>query len=128
MNSADTARRAYGPVGSPTRTARDAEKHVLVQATAALRSASIRPDQFPRLAEAIQVNRMLWTRLAGDVAEPTNPLPADLRARIFYLAQFTDHHSRRVLNGDATVEALIEVNTAVIRGLGTPAMPVRGAA
>ena len=128
MNSADTARRAYGPVGSPTRTARDAEKHVLVQATAALKTASAPSQAFTTLVEAVQRNRMLWTRLAGDVAEGSNGLPADLRARIFYLAQFTDHHSRKVLQGDATVDALIEINTAVIRGLGTAAAPVRGAA
>ena len=128
MISAETARRGYGPAGSPTRTARDAEKHVLVQATAALRTASVPSQPFARLAEAVQRNRMLWTRLAGDVAEGTNGLPPDLRARIFYLAQFTDHHSRRVLLGEATVEALIEVNTAVIRGLGVPATSVKGAA
>ena len=128
MNSAEIARRAYGPVGSPTSTARDAEKHVLVQATAALRSASLASQPFTKLAEAVQRNRMIWTRLAGDVAEGSNGLPADLRARIFYLAQFTDHHSRRVLHGEATAEALIDVNTAVIRGLGIAPAPARGAA
>lgn len=127
MNNAEYARRAYAPAGSPTRTARDAEKHVLVQATAALRQAAKRPDDFPKLAEAIQMNRMLWTRLAGDVAEADNGLPQELRARIFYLAEFTHHHSRLVLRGRATADALVEVNTAVIRGLAPPVV-TQGAA
>ena len=117
MNSADIARHAYGPSGASTRTARDAERHVLVQATAALRNASGKAQPFARLAEAIQGNRMLWTRLASDVAEGTNGLPEDLRARIFYLAQFTDHHSRKVLRGEATPDTLVEINTAIMSGL-----------
>ena len=52
-----------------------------------------------------------------DVAEPTNLLPQPLRAQIFYLAEFTMHHSAKVLKGDASVAPLIDINTAVMRGL-----------
>ena len=44
-------------------------------------------------------------------------LPDDLRARIFYLAEFTDQHTRKVLNGRDTAGPLIEINTAIMRGL-----------
>lgn len=118
MNATDLARQAYASAHSPLRTGRSAEQQVLAMATANLRSAADqRPHDFARLAQAIHLNRLLWTRLAADVADDANPLPEELRARIFYLAEFTAAHSGRVLRGRASVEALIEVNIAVMRGL-----------
>ncbi len=72
---------------------------------------------FRALAEALHENRTLWTHLAAEVADDDNELSQDLRARLFYLAEFTAHHSRKVLRGEADVAPLIEVNTAVMRGL-----------
>lgn len=57
--------------------------------------------------------------MAADVADPNNQLPEELRAQIFYLAEFTEHHSRLVLAGAATADILVEVNTSVIRGLNS---------
>ena len=51
------------------------------------------------------------------MADDGNGLPRTLRAQIFYLSEFTDHHSRRVLKGEAEVDALIDINLAVMRGL-----------
>lgn len=127
MNYVDQARRAYGPATSPLRTARDAEKQVIAQATARLQSAMKHPADFPAVAAALHDNRMLWTRLASDVADPSNGLPQALRARVFYLAEFTEHHSRKVLRGEADAGPLVEVNTAVMRGLSAP-LADRGAA
>jgi flagellar protein FlaF len=118
VNATDLARQAYSSAHSPMRTGRSAEQQVLAMATANLRSAAdADPPDFPRLAQALHLNRQLWTRLAADVADAGNPLPDDLRARIFYLAEFTAAHSGRVLRGRASVDALIEVNLAVMRGL-----------
>lgn len=69
------------------------------------------------LIEAMHENRMLWNALAADVASPGNALPDDLRARIFYLAEFTAHHTRKVLREDDTAVALLEVNAAILGGL-----------
>lgn len=71
------------------------------------------------MAEAIHENRRLWTILASDVVDKENGLPAQLRAQIFYLAEFTESHSRKVLAKEATADALVEINTAVMRGLRT---------
>ena len=59
----------------------------------------------------------MWTTLAADVADPENALPSTLRAQIFYLAEFTEHHSRLIQRKEASAAALIEVNTAILRGL-----------
>lgn len=120
MNATDLARQAYSAAHSPLRTGRSAEQQVLAMATANLRSAAdASPPDFPRLVEALHLNRKLWTRLAADVSDSGNPLPEELRARIFYLAEFTAAHSGRVLRGRASVDALIEVNLAVMRGLSS---------
>jgi flagellar protein FlaF len=55
--------------------------------------------------------------MAVDVADKDNSLPSSLRAQIFYLAEFTELHSSKVINEDANVDVLIEINTAVLRGL-----------
>jgi len=74
-------------------------------------------QSFAKLAEAIHDNRRLWTTLAVDVADADNSLPKELRAQIFYLAEFTHQHSSKVLNGQASVAPLIEINMAILRGL-----------
>ena len=117
-----------GPYSRPdtaTRTPRSMEYELLARATKALtRAWSGRKRDFPGLATALNENLRLWSTLAADVAEPSNSLPAALRAQLFYLYQFTAEHSRAVLADGGSVEVLIDINTAVMRGLrgeGTPA-------
>lgn len=123
------ARSAYSGAAIPTRTGRGAEYEVFARITRRLRQAQTGAEAgarvggqagntgFADLVRALHDNRSLWTALAADVATAENGLPADLRARIFYLFRFTAHHTRRVLAGEASAEVLIDVNTAVMRGL-----------
>jgi len=62
-------------------------------------------------------NRQMWLILATDVAHEDNGLTKELRAQIFYLAEFTELHTAKVLRGQASAEPLIEINTAILRGL-----------
>jgi flagellar protein FlaF len=119
MNAIDRALRAYGEPQSPLRTGRQAEHQVFSTVTARLAAAARRPENFAPLAAALHDNRRLWTRLAVDVADRDNGLPQDLRARIFYLAEFTHVHSQRVLAGETDAQVLVDINTAVMKGLGT---------
>lgn len=111
------ARSAYSGAAAPTRTGRGTEYEVFARVTRRLRQAQSGDGGFADLVRALHDNRSLWTALAADVAVETNGLPAELRARIFYLAQFTTHHTRRVLAGEASTDVLIDINTAVMRGL-----------
>lgn len=113
MNLVEQARRAYGPGNIALRSGRSAEHQLISDVTARLSAAA----GFAQCAAALHDNRRLWTRLAADVADGENGLPESLRARIFYLAEFTHHHSRRVLRGEAGIAPLVEINTAVLRGL-----------
>ena len=76
-----------------------------------------RKEDFPLLATAVHENLQLWCALAVDVADKGNGLPAALRAQLFYLYEFTAGHSRAVLANRASVEVLVDINTAVMRGL-----------
>ena len=108
----------YARQEAPTRSLRSVEYDLLAQVTRRLRAAwANRDTDFPGLARAVAENQTLWSTLAADVALPHNSLPAPLRARLFYLYEFTAQHSRAILDGKASVEVLADINTAVMRGL-----------
>ncbi|MDU9003087.1 flagellar biosynthesis regulator FlaF [Sedimentitalea todarodis] len=118
MNALSQAHRAYSAASAPTRTTRGTEYEAIARITTRIRSADAEgAGGFAALAEALSDNRKLWTIFAIDVADKANPLPADLRARILYLAEFTNHHTSKVLARQATIEPLLEINTAILRGL-----------
>ena len=120
----------YGAYASATRatgTAREIEHGIFSRVTGAL-SRAIREDRpFPELATAMHENQRLWTALALDLADDRNALPEALRAQLLGLAQFVRNHTSSVLRGEAEASVLVEINTAVMRGLrgqaGTGAPP-----
>lgn len=116
MNAIDLARSAYTSPTIPIRTARGTEYNVFARITHQLRSLD-RAKQFPQFAQALHENRQLWTILAADVADDGNKLPVNLRAQIFYLAEFISMHTSKVLSGDSSAESLVEINASVMRGL-----------
>jgi flagellar protein FlaF len=116
------AKMAYATNKAPIRTPRGTEYEAFARITHRLKAAAEKgASGFPDLAQALHLNRQLWTMLAADVAESDNGLPQDLRARIFYLAEFTALHSRKVLRGEDSAETLIDINMAVMRGLRSKA-------
>lgn len=118
MNIAERVRTTYAAPDAPARTARGLEYELLARSTQKLKRASATPQgSFALLAQALHENRRLWTALAADVADDGNALPTALRAQLFYLAEFTAQHSRKVLDGSASAEVLIDINMAVMRGL-----------
>ncbi len=118
MNALIHPKTGYARPDSTLRPMRSIEYEALARATRQLAAAwPHRADDFPALILALNENLTLWSTLAADVATPANGLPATLRAQLFYLYEFTEHHSRLVRDGKANVEVLIDVNTAVMRGL-----------
>ncbi len=118
------AQRAYAQASAPIRTPRGTEYDVIVRITHRLKSAAQKGKSgFNELAQALHTNRQLWTLLAADAAGSDNQLPAELRARILYLAEFTQLHSSKVLSGKVSVRPLLEINTAVLKGLRQGSQP-----
>lgn len=118
MTPQTLAQRAYAQSTAPTRTPRDTEYEAISRITHRLKAAAARKaTDFAGFVQALHENRRLWSVLATGVSDTDNALPNELRARIFYLAEFTEHHSSQVLGNQAGVEPLIEINMAVLRGL-----------
>jgi len=121
VNAQHLAKTAYSSNAAPIRTPRSTEYEAFARVTHRMRSAAEGgKSAFPELAAALHANRQLWITLAADVAEHGNTLPGELRARVFYLAEFTALHSGKVLRGEDSAEVLVEINTAIMRGLRGP--------
>ena len=116
MNALNLARNAYASPTAPIRTDRGNEYDAFTQVTHKLRCLNPRKEHIA-FVNALHENRKLWTLLAIDVADKGNQLPQSLRAQIFYLAEFTDHHTSRVLSGKSDPTALVDINTAIMAGL-----------
>jgi flagellar protein FlaF len=118
VNAILRAQNAYGLSNQSVRTPRGTEYEAVARITQRLKSAvEQEPTNMAALAGAISENRELWTLFAAQVADNDNPLPKELRASIFYLSEFTNEQSRKVLAREASVDVLVEINTAVMRGL-----------
>lgn len=112
------AHAVYARPEAPQRNPRMLEYDLLARATKALSLAASRKSEgFPALAAALDQNQRLWSTLAADVAEAENGLPPKLRAQLFYLYEFTAQHTQVVFAQKGSVDVLIDINTAVMRGL-----------
>lgn len=120
MNLVERAREGYGQSAPTIRSNRASEYDAIARISHRLRNAALhRKTNYPAFVTAIHDNRRLWSILAADVAQSENPLPAALRARVFWLAEFTEAESRRVLRDTGDVGVLIEINAAILQGLGS---------
>jgi len=116
MHAHSLAAAAYAPT-TPAHSPQSTEYRAFARVTQQLTTQLKNPGDFQALIRAISENRRLWTLLSISVADEANQLPKSLRAQIFYLAEFTDSHSRQVLRKEADVRPLVEINTAIMKGL-----------
>lgn len=118
MNVLIHPKAGYTRPDATLRPMRSIEYDAFARVTQKLSSAwQNRKSDFPALVQALTDNLGLWSTLAADVASSGNTLPSALRAQLFYLYEFSEIHTRRVLEGSAAVDVLIDVNTAIMRGL-----------
>lgn len=119
MSAAAHAQSNYGHSARSLRTPQDTEYELLARITGRLQAnlPHARGRLSAALVEALHDNQRMWIAFATDLAHPENGFSPDLRARLFYLAEFTQHHTAQVLAGKAIANVLAEINTAVMRGL-----------
>lgn len=118
MKAQNLAQRAYAQNARSTQTPRGTEYELIAKVTHRIKaSAEAGPRAYPKLVEALYDNQRLWTALAVDVADSENALPQELRARIFYLAEFVQQHTSQVLTKKARIRPLLEINAAILKGL-----------
>ncbi len=120
MNALNMAKTAYATTAAPIRTMRGVEYDAFSRITHRLKAADEKGN-FNALVNALHENGKLWTILAVDIVDDANQLPEELRARIFYLSEFTKHHTRLVIRREANAKPLIDINTAIMRGLRSKA-------
>lgn len=115
MNAA-TPQNNFGYSTRPLRSTRDVEYDIFSRVTRMLRQSA--PDgRSTEAILAIHKNNELWTILATDLADSGNALPDDVKAGLLSLAGFALRHGHAVLSGEATTEALIDINLSVMKGL-----------
>lgn len=100
-------------VGTP----RSIEHEIFQKVTAKLKAAQATDASYSVVADAVHLNSKLWAALAIDLLDDANQLPEQLRASLVSLADFSRKHGTLVLSGMETVDPLIDVNVAVMRGL-----------
>ena len=112
------AQAAYNTNNTETLSSRAVEYRVFSQITARLESCKHHDDALQtKFNQALSDNILLWNALSADVATETNPLPQNLKAQIFYLAQFMRHHTALVRDNKATVDAMVDINKMMMSGL-----------
>lgn len=110
---------AYASVTTSILDPRGIEQRVFQQTNGRLMAARDTPGaSFAQLAEAVHANTQLWTMLAVDVLSDENTLPKTLRGQIASLAIYAQKTGRAVLREEAKVDELIDLNRAMIAGLG----------
>ncbi|MDO5706212.1 MAG: flagellar biosynthesis regulator FlaF [Paracoccus sp. (in: a-proteobacteria)] len=108
---------AHAFYGSNTvRTEKDTEYDVFARVTRMLRQAARDGDTVASI-QAVHKNTELWNILASDLSHSDNALPDEVKAGLISLALFSVRHGHSVMNGTATVDALIDVNMSVMKGL-----------
>lgn len=111
---------AYQRVAHVAETTRRTEQRLFAEITAALSSAWDAGQRGAALMPALHRNRELWTTLSADCGAAGNGLPDALRASIISLALWVDRFTSEVVAGRETVAPLLDVNRAMMEGLGGP--------
>lgn len=106
---------AYQTAQNVTESPRQTEYRLFAMVTGALRETAGQAGK--EMFEAVNWNRRLWLTLQADLSSEENQYPDDLKAKLISLALWVDRHSAAVLRGQQTVDALINVNRAIMDGL-----------
>lgn len=76
-----------------------------------------KPEAMKALNDALGDNAKLWSAMFAAVTDSANELPAPLRAQIVNIALFIDSHTPKVIAGEGSVRALIDINRSIMKGL-----------
>lgn len=118
MLSTLQAQNAYKATSKETGSEKDIELRIFSSITS--RMSQVNPEEpggFAEMAQILHENVQLWTTIMADVASDENQLPLALRAQIFNLGEFTRKHTLKILEGAEKVDALLDINKAIIAGL-----------
>lgn len=109
---------AYQKVQQLAEAPRRTEQRLFAEITGALQEAWEQGQRGSALMPALHRNRELWSTLSAVCGAPGNALPEELRASIISLALWVDRYTSNVVSGREPLQPLLDVNRAVMEGLG----------
>lgn len=105
---------------SNSESPRQREHRIFADVTAALERNRTATYVTAELGAALLRNKQLWDTLVADLVHDENQLPGELKNQLISLGVWVSRHTDSVMGGRAKVDALIDVNTSIIRGLMDP--------
>jgi flagellar protein FlaF len=108
---------AYDRVSKTTENPRQVEYRLLAQVTSALRAAKEKPDDRPNFYNALVWNKKVWDAFLCDLVDDKNRLPKPIRDQLMKLAAWVSKQTFAVMDGNASIDALIDVNAQIMDGL-----------
>ncbi len=99
---------------------RQLEAHLLLKAAAQLQSLKDNwSDEVEAVAEALMLNRKLWTILGTSATEDSNPLPSMVKENIANLTVFVLKRTLEIVDDPSPekLSALITINRSLAQGL-----------
>jgi flagellar biosynthesis activator protein FlaF len=109
--------KAYQDTQRVVESPRQTEYRLFGEVTRALVEARDTKMSGRPLIEALDWNRRVWKALSDDCQDERNQLPPAIRAQIVSLALWVARYTRKVVNKQAPIDSLIEVNRSIMQGL-----------
>ncbi len=113
--------KAYQHTLKATENPRDLEYRLFGQVTRALLDADALPRTDPKVIDALDWNRRVWSTMANDCASDANVMPPAIRAGIISLSLFVARYSTQVMANAMPVAPLIDINRTIMQGLSARA-------
>lgn len=129
MDQKQNALRGYGNTKRQTASDKHIELQLFTSITARLRAQVTKNSTKlnPVMAQALIDNAKLWNILFCDLVTEDNKLPLPIKKNLISLAEFTQHHTKRVFRGEVGMSILVEINDSVIIGLKASLMANKNA-
>jgi len=108
---------AYQNARSRAEAPRATEARLIGQITGEMMAAQSRGETGAALIHPLHRNREMWTAFASDCAAPGNGLPDAVRASVISLSLWVERFTSDVVRGRESMDALIDVNRAIMEGL-----------
>jgi flagellar protein FlaF len=108
---------AYKQAQRAAESPRETEYRLFAQVTRALIDADKSRLYDHAFVDAVDWNRRMWSTFSTDCGLPGNGLPDQLRAQIISIALWVSRYSSDVIQKKAPMDALIDVNRAIMDGL-----------
>ncbi|MBV6632155.1 MAG: flagellar biosynthesis regulator FlaF [Alphaproteobacteria bacterium] len=115
---------AYQQNQNATQSPREVEYRLLGQVTAALVKAEevyadskADVEKKKIVVDAVLWNRNVWSAFRVDLLDAENNLPTELKAQLISISLFIERETTAVLDHEADLEALIDINKQIMDGL-----------